>query len=212
MKTLATNATHAGGYAELDVHNMFGMMEEKTTHLALLALRPDKRPFLVSRSTFPSSGVWTGHWLGDNTATWAYLAASIQGILQFQLFQIPMVGADTCGFQENTDEELCNRWMGLSAWTPFYRNHNQRGALSQEPYRWDTVANTSRAAIRERYKLLPYWVCDIIYLHQHSLIDALPCDSTLCLQTHHYVEHLLCVRYSSNFRTNQNYSRWTNNG
>lgn len=28
--------------------------------------------------------------------------------------------------------------MQLSAFTPFYRNHNQRGALSQEPYRWDT--------------------------------------------------------------------------
>ena len=29
--TIATNATHYGGYAELDVQNMFGLMEEKTT-------------------------------------------------------------------------------------------------------------------------------------------------------------------------------------
>ena len=83
---------------------------------------------------------------------------SIQGILQFQIFQIPMVGADTCGFQGNTDEELCNRWMQLSAFMPFFRNHNQRGALSQEPYRWDSVANASRTAIAARYSLLPYWV------------------------------------------------------
>ncbi|KAJ7578612.1 glycosyl hydrolases family 31-domain-containing protein [Mycena floridula] len=157
IHALATNATHVGGIVELDVHNMFGMMEEKTTHLALQDVIPGKRPFLISRSTFPSSGKWSGHWLGDNSATWQYLSFSIQGILQFQLFQIPFVGADTCGFMGNTDEELCNRWMQLSAFAPFYRNHNQRGALSQEPYRWDSVANASRTAIATRYSMLPYW-------------------------------------------------------
>lgn len=60
--------------------------------------------------------------------------------------------------ENNTDEELCNRWMSLSAFTPFFRNHNQRGALPQEPYRWDSVANASRIAIGVRYSLLPYWV------------------------------------------------------
>ncbi|THU98203.1 hypothetical protein K435DRAFT_965039 [Dendrothele bispora CBS 962.96] len=155
--TLATNATHVGGILDFDVHNMWGMMEERATHRALQQLRPGKRPFIISRSTFPSSGKWTGHWLGDNGATWQYMYQSIQGILQFQLFQIPLVGADTCGFNGNTDEELCNRWMQLSAFTPFYRNHNTKGAISQEPYRWDSVAEASRIAIAARYSLLPYW-------------------------------------------------------
>ncbi|KAI0370024.1 hypothetical protein BV20DRAFT_979737 [Pilatotrama ljubarskyi] len=147
-KTIATNATHAGGYVELDVHNLWGLMEEKTTYLTLLTMRSGKRPFLISRSTFPSSGKWTGHWLGDNFSQWAYMYFSIQGVLQFQLFQIPMVGADTCGFSGNTTEELCNRWMQLSAFMPFYRNHNVMGALPQEPYRWQSVAQASRAAMR----------------------------------------------------------------
>ncbi|KAI0757707.1 glycosyl hydrolases family 31-domain-containing protein [Daedaleopsis nitida] len=155
--TIATNATHANGLLEFDVHNMWGLMEEKTTHLALLALRPGKRPFLISRSTFPSSGRWSGHWLGDNISKWRYMYFSIQGVLQFQLFQVPFVGADTCGFQGNTDEELCNRWMQLSAFMPFFRNHNIRSALPQEPYRWDSVAEASRTAIGIRYSLLPYW-------------------------------------------------------
>ncbi|KAF8532453.1 glycoside hydrolase family 31 protein [Gautieria morchelliformis] len=155
--TLSTNATHAPGYLELDTHNMWGLMEEKATHSALATLNPGKRPFLISRSTFPSSGKWTGHWLGDNTSKWQYMYLSIQGVLQFQLFQIPMVGADTGGFMGNSDEELVNRWMQLSAFHPFYRNHNQRGANSQEPYVWDSVANASRTAIGARYALLPYW-------------------------------------------------------
>ncbi|KAL6305606.1 glycosyl hydrolases family 31-domain-containing protein [Sparassis latifolia] len=157
VHTVATNATHAGGYLELDVHNMWGLMEEKTTHLALQQIRHGKRPFLISRSTFPSTGRWSGHWLGDNFSLWAYMKHSIQGVLQFQLFQIPFVGPDTCGFEGNTDEELCNRWMQLSAFFPFYRNHNQLGALPQEPYRWDSVAEASRVAIGIRYMLFPYW-------------------------------------------------------
>ena len=58
----------------------------------------------------------------------------------------------------NTDEELCNRWMQLAAFTPFFRNHNIRGAIPQEPYRWDSVAHATRAATAVRYALLPYWV------------------------------------------------------
>ncbi|EJD47637.1 hypothetical protein AURDEDRAFT_61870, partial [Auricularia subglabra TFB-10046 SS5] len=157
IHTVATNATHAAGYAELDTHSLWGLMEEHVTHESLTKIRKGTRPFIISRSTFPSSGKWTGHWLGDNDSKWQWMYLSIQGVLQFQLFQIPMVGADTCGFGGNTNEELCNRWMQLSAFTPFYRNHNIRGAISQEPYRWDSVAEASRTAIAVRYAMLPYW-------------------------------------------------------
>lgn len=39
-----------------------------------------KRGIVVTRSTFPSSGKWAGHWLGDNTAGWDQLYKSIIGI------------------------------------------------------------------------------------------------------------------------------------
>ena len=67
IHTLATNATHSVNGAtidELDVHNMFGLMEEKATHTALLEILPGKRPFIIARSTFPSTGRWSGHWVG----------------------------------------------------------------------------------------------------------------------------------------------------
>jgi alpha-glucosidase len=67
-----------------------------------------------------------------------------------------MFGVDTCGFNGNTDEELCNRWMQLSAFFPFYRNHNVVGAISQEPYIWSSVAEASKTAMAIRYSLLPY--------------------------------------------------------
>ncbi|KZT60573.1 glycoside hydrolase family 31 protein [Calocera cornea HHB12733] len=157
VHTLATNATHADGTLELVAHNLWGIMEEQATYNTLLEMFPGKRPFIISRSTFAGSGKWTGHWLGDNYSLWEYLYLSIQGVLQFQFFMIPMVGADTCGFGGNTDEELCNRWMQMAAFTPFYRNHNVMGAIPQEPYRWFSVAEASRIAIAARYTLLPYW-------------------------------------------------------
>ncbi|KAF7304057.1 Glycoside hydrolase family 31 protein [Mycena indigotica] len=170
LHALATNATHQGGYLELDVHSLWGTMEAIATHKALKTLFPKERPFIISRSAFASAGKWTGHWLGDNFSTWKSMYYSIQGILQHQMFQIPMVGADTCGFVGNTDEELCSRWMQLAAFTPFYRNHNIKGAISQEPYRWDSVANASRTAIAVRYSLLPYWYS----LFANASLDGTP--------------------------------------
>lgn len=57
-----------------------------------------------------------------------------------------------------TTEDLCNRWMMMSAFTPFYRNHHTKDDHFQEPYLWDSVAEASRIALAARYTLLPYWV------------------------------------------------------
>jgi alpha-glucosidase len=81
---------------------------------------------------------------------------SIPQALSYSLFGFPMFGVDTCGFNGNTDMELCARWMQLSAFFPFYRNHNVLSALPQEPYRWSAVTDASKAAMKIRYALLPY--------------------------------------------------------
>lgn len=38
-----------------------------------------KRAFVISRSSFPSQGMYSGHWLGDNRSQWKDLYASIAG-------------------------------------------------------------------------------------------------------------------------------------
>jgi alpha-glucosidase (family GH31 glycosyl hydrolase) len=68
-----------------------------------------KRSFVLPRSTFVGSGQWGAHWLGDNAAQWSLLKQSLIGIVEFNWFGIPMVGADICGFDQNATEEMCIR-------------------------------------------------------------------------------------------------------
>lgn len=47
-----------------------------------------KRTIVISRSTFPSTGRYSGHWLGDNNAQWADLDYSMSGWLTYSLTSI----------------------------------------------------------------------------------------------------------------------------
>ena len=156
VHAVSPNATHVDGVQEYDVHNLWGHQILNATYNALRKVFPEKRPFIIGRSTFAGSGKWAGHWGGDNTSLWAYMFFSIPQALSFSLFGIPMFGVDTCGFNGNTDEELCNRWMQLSAFFPFYRNHNVLSAIPQEPYQWASVIDASKTAMKIRYAILPY--------------------------------------------------------
>ncbi|KAK4193285.1 family 31 putative glycoside hydrolase [Podospora australis] len=156
VHAVSPNATHNGGYLEYDFHNLFGHQILNATYQALLKVFDGKRPFIIGRSTFAGSGKWAGHWGGDNESLWAFLFFSIPQALSFSIFGIPMFGVDTCGFAGNSNYELCSRWMQLSAFFPFYRNHNVLGAISQEPYVWSSVIDATKTAMNIRYSILPY--------------------------------------------------------
>jgi alpha-glucosidase len=156
VHAVSPNATHHNGIMEYDVHNLFGHQILQATYVALLAAKPGKRPFIIGRSTFAGSGTVAGHWGGDNESKFYYMYFSIPQALSFSLFGIPMFGVDTCGFNGNSDEELCNRWMQLSAFFPFYRNHNVLSANSQEAYVWSSVIEATKTAMDVRFRLLPY--------------------------------------------------------
>ncbi|GAB9477611.1 Family 31 glycoside hydrolase, partial [Globisporangium polare] len=154
-KTISTSALHYTGARQYDSHNLYGFTEAIATNAAQETIS-GKRSFVLSRSTFPGSGVHTAHWTGDNAATWNDIQWSIPTILNFGLYGIPMVGSDICGFSGTTTEELCARWTALGSFYPFARNHNNLEAQPQETYVWESVAAIGRKFIGLRYRLLPY--------------------------------------------------------
>lgn len=153
--TICMTARHYFG-RHYSIHNLYGFTEAIATNKALQIIR-GKRPFIISRSSFAGLGHYSGHWTGDIWSDWFNLWQSISGILNFNMFGIPMVGADICGFNGNVTASLCLRWMQLGAFYPFSRNHNTDTAYDQDPVALgQDVVEASRKALEIRYLLLPY--------------------------------------------------------
>uniref|UniRef100_A0A8C2KEL2 alpha-glucosidase n=1 Tax=Cyprinus carpio TaxID=7962 RepID=A0A8C2KEL2_CYPCA len=145
-KTLCMDAKHKWGN-HYDVHSLYGYSMVLATDKASKATFGTSRSMVFTRSSFPGVGKYSGHWLGDNGANWNDIKWAIPGMLEFNLFGIPYIGADICGFFDDSTEELCTRWMQVGAFYPFSRNHNAQGYADQDPaaYGFDSlVVNTSR--------------------------------------------------------------------
>uniref|UniRef100_A0A8C1BIY9 alpha-glucosidase n=1 Tax=Cyprinus carpio carpio TaxID=630221 RepID=A0A8C1BIY9_CYPCA len=147
-KTLCMDAKHKWGN-HYDVHML--------VFPHFVSTFGTSRSMIFTRSSFPGVGKYSGHWLGDNGANWNDIKWAIPGMLEFNLFGIPYIGADICGFFDDSTEELCTRWMQVGAFYPFSRNHNLSLPDWFYAYGFDSlVVNTSRHYLNIRYTLLPY--------------------------------------------------------
>lgn len=163
--TISMEAYHYGSSVhstEFNYHNLYAFHQSKSTARFFID-NLHKRPFVISSGTFPGIGRYASHWLGDNWASWHYLEYSIAGVFNFQLFGIPFVGADICGFAGNTTVNLCSRWMQLGAFYPFMRNHNGPDHAPHEPFTDPLLMEVSKKAIRARYSLARYIYSE--YMH-----------------------------------------------
>lgn len=61
---------------------------------------------------------------------------SISGVMNFNMFGVPLVGPDTCGYYDTQtdDDEICGRWFQLATFYPLSRMNMEYGSEENEPY------------------------------------------------------------------------------
>ncbi|KAL9658384.1 hypothetical protein ABK040_015704 [Willaertia magna] len=164
FKTLSMDAKYHIGM-NYDVHALYALYQINVTDAVLKSIT-GKRPFILTRASYAGIGARTSKWLGDNESTWQSMKLSISGMLSMQLFGIPHIGADICGFLGNTTLELCARWTQLGAYYPFTRNHNDLKSIPQEPYLFGTqFIDMIRNVLANRYSLLNYYYTQFYRVH-----------------------------------------------
>ncbi len=138
-------------------HNRYALLMARATRDGLLAARPDRRPFLLSRSGSTGSQKYCAHWTGDNFSSYRHLRRSIAKSLNLALSGMPFNGADVGGFGGNCSEALLVDWFKAAFLMPFFRNHTMHGSRRQEPWAYSRRAlGVIRRFVRLRYTLLPY--------------------------------------------------------
>jgi alpha-glucosidase len=137
-------------------HNVYGLLMAKTTYEAMSTARPDRRPFVLSRSSYLGGQRYAATWTGDNRSTWQHLQWSVPMVLNLGLSGQPFCGPDIGGFTGSPSPELFAHWIGLGAFLPFCRTHHSLKG-DQEPWSFGAATERiSRVALIRRYRLLPY--------------------------------------------------------
>ncbi|TSQ46677.1 Neutral alpha-glucosidase C [Bagarius yarrelli] len=166
-QTMPKDVLHCSDWEHRELHNLYGFFQHMATFEGLITRSGGlERPFVLSRSFFAGSQRMGAIWTGDNVATWEYLKSSIPMLLSL---------TDVGGFVLDPDPELLVRWYQAGALQPFYRGHSAYQTKRREPWLFGgTVTTAVRAAIQQRYCLLPYWYTLFHLAHSSALPPIRP--------------------------------------
>lgn len=152
--------------------NSFSLVNARGVYEGQRKANPDKRVFILTRSSFPGQQRYAAAaWSGDIATRWFDLKTQIAAGLNFSLSALPYWTTDIGGFaveprfehpknDEDIEEwrELNTRWFQFGTFCPLFRVHGQY------PYReMFNLAPDDHAAYKTmlkydklRYRLMPY--------------------------------------------------------
>jgi alpha-glucosidase len=164
-KTMPDNVQHRidrPGFAKRttnhrEIHNIYGMLNSEGTYDGMLALRPNERPFVMTRASFAGGQRYAVTWTGDNSSTWNHLRMTMPQLMNLGLSGFSMAGADVGGFAGSPPPDLLTKWFEIAAFQPIDRDHSAKGTRRHEVWVDGTAQeDIRRRFIEERYRLLPY--------------------------------------------------------
>jgi alpha-glucosidase len=165
-----------------EIHNVYGMENSRATQEGLLALRPNLRPFVLTRATYAGGQRYAATWTGDNLSTWNHLRMTTPQLLNLGLSGFSLAGADVGGFGGSPSPDLLTKWLMLAAFQPIDRDHAAKGTRPHEPW----VDGPAQEAIRRRYIDQRYLLMPYLYTAaEETSRDGIPIIRPLFLEYPH---------------------------
>ena len=165
LKTMPCSVVHRidePGFAtrtatHCEIHNVYGMENSRATFDGQLALRPDVRPFVLTRATYAGGQRYAATWTGDDSATWNHLRLTTSMLKNLGLSGFSMAGADVGGYAGTPTAALLTKWIEIAAFQPIDRDHAEKGTGDHELWaNGPAQEDIRRRFIETRYRLLPY--------------------------------------------------------
>ncbi|HEY8412524.1 MAG TPA: TIM-barrel domain-containing protein, partial [Pyrinomonadaceae bacterium] len=137
--------------------NIFALLMAQATYEGLERLRPEQRPYVITRAGYSGIQRWATMWTGDTNSTWEALQLNIPMFTTLGLSGEPFVGSDIGGFIGRGNGELLVRSYQIGFLAPFCRNHKVADGYDQEPWRFGKYyEDIIRKYLKLRYELLPF--------------------------------------------------------
>jgi alpha-glucosidase len=139
-----------------DARNLYALNMASITDEAMREMRPDVRPWQISRSGYPGIQRFSANWSGDANSDWEALATNVQMTVSTGLSGQDFFGHDAGGFLGSPSPELFTRWLQFSLYTALFRNHAINEAERREPWVFpDPWRSVIKSTIEQRYRMLP---------------------------------------------------------
>jgi len=137
--------------------NVFALLMARATYEGLERLRPNQRPYVITRAGYAGIQRYSTMWTGDTNSTWDALALNVPMFTTLGMSGEPFVGSDVGGFIGRGNGELLVRAYQVSFLAPFCRNHKVIDGYDQEPWRFGKYyEDIIRKYLKLRYQLLPF--------------------------------------------------------
>jgi alpha-glucosidase len=161
-----------------EAKNVYGLLMSKSTYEGTRKLMNDHRPLILTRAGYSGLQRYTALWTGDNQATDEHMMLGCRLVNSIGLSGVAFTGVDVGGFSKDASPALFARWIGIGAFSPFFRSHTHYDTRQAEPWAYgEVVENISRNYISLRYKLLPY----IYSCFRESSLTGMPVVRSLAI-------------------------------